>query len=479
MIAYPLFFALTACLGLALDADNAYSNTEIEGSIWSPPIKLPPAAQDPGQMYPSKPINTDESDDTQNTTRYLKKKEKKKASKKSSKKSSKKRKCPESPSGAFILCQSADCLATTGLATGATLSAQMDLTTIFKELPIVVFSSSSAIEVRNLKALEASLPLHMVLRGSRISTLDTTKLSFHARRAQTTTVTANFVGLADISGGGQQKTFAHFTYVIDISGSTNARSCTNSSTGQTQTILSCEKIAVISFNDRVVDLGVAVDVGVVAFNSNGNALDLNLTEDGFQVLAPPEDPDIDSAINALTSGGGTVFKDALGDAIALVNQSYALNPQVSASYIIFVTDGLSDNENLDEEIGELNKMGTILYAFAVGDGSNCDGPIGDLADNTNGKCTPVSNATDLDDILQDIVFKELFLEAVDMTLNGLPLVISSDPNVTDHPLSANETPTMISANPAQLTFYASYDLCLEAKSGGASAGCCLQFQYIA
>jgi hypothetical protein len=205
----------------------------------------------------------------------------------------------------------------------------------------------------------------------------------------------------------------HWTYVIDVSGSTG-EGC-GAAGG---TILDCEKAAVTNLNNAVDAGGSAVDVALSVFGENGASADMSPAA-GQQLLAAPSSANVDTVIGSVVIGGvnqftvksvgsgSTNFGAGLQAALASVTASSAASKNV-----VFLSDGLSNaGSGFAAALAALDAAGATIYSFAVGAGSSCsagtNGSLNATATATGGTCTAVPNPSALPQIVKDVTATRL------------------------------------------------------------------------
>lgn len=220
----------------------------------------------------------------------------------------------------------------------------------------------------------------------------------------------------------------HWTYVIDVSGST-AGTCDGGN------ILDCEKQAVTNLNDTVAADGSAIDVGVSVFSESGAAADMSGAA-GDQFLADPASPDVDTVVSSVSIGGVSQFTArnvGSGSTNFTAGLQAALDSvQASAAgfkNVVFLSDGFSNTGGggFDAAVAALAGEGATIYSFAVGGGSSCgggsDGTLQAMADDTGGTCTNVPDPANLPAIVENVTATEL--EAVALTVDGSATALDS------------------------------------------------------
>ncbi|MEO0836200.1 MAG: SdrD B-like domain-containing protein, partial [Cyanobacteria bacterium J06642_3] len=176
-------------------------------------------------------------------------------------------------------------------------------------------------------------------------------------------------------------------FTIDVSGSTddaqfigtfNVGDLNND--GRENDVIDAEIAGFIALNQQLIDdgLGDTANVGIVAFSSFGNQLDLDPATDGVQLTTTPNADnnnngilDVNEVLQSLQSGGGTNFANALEAS----EQSFIeLGTQTGNGNLIFLSDG-QDSRNLDDELERLNSLDINISAFGVGDGASIENLI--------------------------------------------------------------------------------------------------------
>lgn len=227
-----------------------------------------------------------------------------------------------------------------------------------------------------------------------------------------------------VTGGasiGQGAPNVHWTYIIDVSGSTGA-GC--GSVGGT--ILDCEKQAVTNLNNVVDADGSALDVGLGVFGEGGASADM-VAGGADELLAAPSDPGVDTVIGSVVIGGVGQFTNknvGSGSTNFAAGLQAALN-SVSASLaasknVVFLSDGASNaGTGFAAAVTALASAGATIYSFAVGAGASCGagsvGTLQEMADATGGTCTGVPDPANLPSIVQNVTATEL--KSVSLTVD--------------------------------------------------------------
>ena len=226
-----------------------------------------------------------------------------------------------------------------------------------------------------------------------------------------TTVDVPIGGSASI---GQGEPNVHWTYVVDVSGSTGS-GC-GAAGG---TVLDCEKDAVTNLNTEIATDGSGLDVGLAIFGSTGASADMK-ADGGDQLLTTPADPGVGTVINSIVVGGMSQFTPrSVGSATSFpAGMAAALNSVAASSAasknVVFLSDGFSGTgtlANFNARLAALDAAGATIYSFAVGSGSSCTGgSVGTLqamADATGGTCTNVPDPATLPDIVKNVTDTEM------------------------------------------------------------------------
>lgn len=202
----------------------------------------------------------------------------------------------------------------------------------------------------------------------------------------------------------------NIAYVIDVSGSTSAivPDCTGD--GVDNTVLECEQAAANALNDQLAQIP-GVNAGVVPFASGASVA---------QGLVPASDPAVGAAINALASGGGTNFSNALG----AMNDLFSTAPPGEQNIAYFLSDG---SGSLDPGPGSALQAavdaGTQVNTFSIGAGAEGCDPGSNLlaiADATGGVCIVVGDVSEILKVIQDL--KPAGIDKVEISVNGGPPV---------------------------------------------------------
>ena len=269
------------------------------------------------------------------------------------------------------------------------------------------------------------------------------------------------IGSASI---GEGEPNVHWTYVIDVSGSTGGR-C-----GSTN-ILACEKQAVKNLNADVVSDGSGLDVGLAVYGSSGASADMS-SMGGDQSLIAPNSADFVPVVNSVVIGGvnqftakgvgsgSTNFTAGLTSALTSVSASTAL-----AKNVVFLSDGRSNTGGggFNAAVAALAAQAKI-YSFAVGAGASCtggsDGTLQQMAVASGGTCTPVPDPADLPDIILNVTATEMKSVALTVDAAANAFDTNSNPPPFDGPDSTNLTATAADQVPG------AHEVCLTATGTG-------------
>ncbi|KAG7340851.1 von Willebrand factor type A domain containing protein [Nitzschia inconspicua] len=287
---------------------------------------------------------------------------------------------------------------------------------------------------------EATLPTGAVLSVnldlSGIEPLDPAPLNRNSiRRALQDDVSQ--IGRVHISEGAKSTKFAHFTYLIDVSLSTVDNAC-----DETRNILECQIQALSYLNQKIAQAKVAFDVSLVSFAGTATTR---------IELADPADPRVDAAIVNLMSEKSTNFQNGLLEAISQVEKSKTNNPNVSETYIVFLTDGGDMHGFLaDNIIPRLSTLGTKVFAFATGDNSNCSPELHKLTNSTGTTCKEVKEVTELENVLEQVFLSPRAIESVVVTVDGVDIDSRTEPTIPPGGVLPDKAPINVMAAPSNL-----------------------------
>ena len=259
----------------------------------------------------------------------------------------------------------------------------------------------------------------------------------------------------------------HWTYVVDVSGSTGS-GCG----GAGGTVLDCEKQAVTNLNNDVDADGSALDVGLSVFSETGATADMTAAA-GEQSLASPASADVDTVIGSVVIGGvgqftaksvgsgSTNFTAGLTAALTSVQASSAVSKNV-----VFLSDGASNTGGggFNAAVAALDGAGATIFSFAVGAGSSCtagsNGTLQAMADATGGTCTNVPDPANLPAIVKNVTDTEL--QSVSLSVDAAATAFDSiapTPPV-DGPVSTPFTATAANQPPG------AHQVCVSATGTG-------------
>lgn len=219
---------------------------------------------------------------------------------------------------------------------------------------------------------------------------------------------------------GEGEPNVHWTYVIDVSGSTVA-SC-----GGGLDILECEKLAVGNLNAAIASDGSALDVGLTVFGTSGASADMS-ADAGDQPVITPDDAGFATVLNSVDQGtvgqfqarfvgGSTNYTEGLQAALTSVNASTAVSKNV-----VFLSDGFSGSgeAGFNGAVNDLALAGATIFSFAVGPPASVSctggfaGTLQAMADATGGTCTNVPDPAMLPDIVQNVTATQMTSVTVD------------------------------------------------------------------
>mgnify|MGYP002622233927 CR=1 FL=1 len=193
-------------------------------------------------------------------------------------------------------------------------------------------------------------------------------------------------------------------YILDVSGSTGGLAgvdCDNNA-ATADTILSCEKEAVLRVNDEAASANSPVlNSGVGTFNNSGSVV---------QALTAPG-ASIEAAVNSInTSSGGTNFGAGLSAANTILSAPSVAGEKI----VVFLTDGAGSGTSA-------LPAGTIVKAFAIA-GAGCSGNLDAISD----ECTVVTDLMDLDDVISESIGASI--DSLTYTIDGgAPQLLSAVP----------------------------------------------------
>lgn len=228
------------------------------------------------------------------------------------------------------------------------------------------------------------------------------------------------VSLTGTASIGQGVPVANTTliYVVDTSGSTSgAGGCggDQNSDGNSDRILDCEIAAARTLNQQAIAAGTVGQVGTVFFQSTASIEDVGPTAPGTQGLTGPATdasgngtPDVEDRLRTASSLGNTNFEAAVQAACNLVQQSS--NPN---NIVVFLSDGVATTGGNALDDIPCAPTTAAFQTFAVGSGSSCTdtgggrGSLAQIAADTGGECTPVTDVATLPDVVPGLISSKL------------------------------------------------------------------------
>lgn len=203
-----------------------------------------------------------------------------------------------------------------------------------------------------------------------------------------------------------------YIYIIDSSGSTEEAD------GNCGSILQCTQAFFEKLHNEIKSDGSAKLIAVIDFDSYAY-----VTAD---LQEPSSSGEIQDAINAGFSDGGTACSAALREAARLV-----LDPRNTAlaTVVIFAGDGLCDgsmstswDQALPEAAGELEATGAIVHSIAVGDNVDCDPDQGSLAHipSNGGACISIPDPSTLHHIIDEVKIGTT-LKNIELRVDGVAM----------------------------------------------------------
>ena len=236
------------------------------------------------------------------------------------------------------------------------------------------------------------------------------------------------VSLGGTASVGQGVPVANTTlvYVVDRSGSTQtANGCGGNQNGDSlsNSVLDCEIAAARALNAEAIASGTVGQVGAVFFDSAAQIQDASAAA-GFQGLTGPatdvngnSKPDIEDRLQTATIGANTDFEAAVRQACALVQQS--TNPN---NIVVFLSDGVATDGGSALDDVPCGPKTATFQTFAVGSGSSCTdtgggrGSLQQIAADTGGSCTVVTNVASLPDVVPGLIASQL--TQLELTVDG-------------------------------------------------------------
>ena len=213
-------------------------------------------------------------------------------------------------------------------------------------------------------------------------------------------------------------------YVVDRSGSMSLTANANcDGTSGNDTRLVCVKEALKTANAAAADANSSVgEVGLVAFSSGAQAMDVDRSGNTQLIVAPNFDgdgngtADVVDVSNSLTATGQTDYEAALASARSLL-----LGSAKPVKIVIFLSDGEA-NEGKIANVPPF-PAGTKIFSFALGAGLSCSSGISgntlnDVAakGTAGGNCTATSDFTAVGGLITDAIGSQL--TSLTYTING-------------------------------------------------------------
>lgn len=255
-----------------------------------------------------------------------------------------------------------------------------------------------------------------------------------------TTADVTVSGTASVGNGEPDATLV---YVIDVSFSVNLSAIGDcggdlNGDGLFNTILDCQLAGVLALNDAAIATGAVDEVGVAVYGEFGAAADMTPAGGDDPITSPDAGPgDVNTVVTSVVSpscDAGVVqftnkvvgcnftnFSDGLAAATSIVNASTN-----SRNVVFFLSDGLSNRGSgtFTANLAALGATGATVHTFAVGSGSSCEGgsagTLREIADGTDGICTPVISPADLPDTIPDLFSSSL--DSLMLSVDGGPAV---------------------------------------------------------
>lgn len=230
-------------------------------------------------------------------------------------------------------------------------------------------------------------------------------------------------------------------YVVDQSGSTSSvgGACGDlNNDGYADEIIDCEILGVQTLNNQLVGKP-GVQVGLVPFSSTASIA---------VPFTSPGDPAVNAALTSLVPGGGTDFDAALTQTVSLYTSASADSRKVAFLF----TDGESSlSTGPGSPLADAVAAGIQVNTFAIGEGAApCEAgqPIQQIADDTGGTCTNVTDPAQLAAVLEGLV--PAGLERVEVSIGaGAPVLATVDAlgffSATVSPVVAGPNPIVATA----------------------------------
>ncbi len=222
-------------------------------------------------------------------------------------------------------------------------------------------------------------------------------------------------------------------YTVDVSGSMNVDAgvdCTGDAVNDTR--LECAQAGVSSANEGAANSASPIQLtGLASFGDGGSTHDVDLGTGGTQLLVAPafdgngnSTPDLEDAVGALSAAGNTNFSAGLSSAISILNDAANVN---SRNWLLFLSDADAGSAMIGPDVSTLAgsiPAGTTIFTFALGIGPSCsfDGGTGSLDEIAGlstaglGSCTPVTDITQLDDLISEAIGSTL--ESLEISVDG-------------------------------------------------------------
>lgn len=316
---------------------------------------------------------------------------------------------------------------------------------------------------RRLPAI-ASLALAGILIAAPPASADTTNGNLPGGTSMTVGISApadgaliasppgdvNLSGTASV-GEGQPVADTTLVYVIDRSGSTQTlNGCGGNQNGDSRTnsVLDCEIAAARALNQQAIAAGTVDQVGAVFFDHAAQIKDADPVTGGTQPLTHPATnsdadsiPDIEETLRTATIGGNTNFEAAVQQACALVQQS--TNPN---NIVVFLSDGVATTGGSALDNLPCAPKPATFHTFAVGSGSSCAntgggrGSLQQIAAETGGTCTNVTNVASLPDVVPGLIGSQL--TKLELTVDG----------GAPQDISGSATPSLPQNGPASVSY---------------------------
>jgi len=293
------------------------------------------------------------------------------------------------------------------------------------------------------------------------------------------TVDVPVVGTADV-GSGPPTQQTSIIYVIDASGSTTRPAETDTCGNQNpidttpgedlpdnpdtffpldNEIIDCEILAVKNLNEQAIDLGTVLEVGVVGFAGIAAVADTVPGATDGVFIAPDADQDsstmrdLDEVVMSMTTKNGgdpeplsaSAFNEFslrdyfasntnYGDAIDKAQTMIPSAQEGTTVIVVFISDG-SSNTGIGVDAALNGGPSAVYHTFAVGPsnivacslGDNTEqGSLQELADQTGGTCTNVTDPAMLPEILPEVIMSSLDSLEIDVDSGGDSTIPNSE-----------------------------------------------------